>query len=58
MSEQPSRITDEDVRRIAERAQAHERTVLRRLLGLHVRGRVGARVDREIAAIHTEMPTP
>ena len=37
--------TTTEIQEIAEEAIAHVRTVERRLLGLHVRGRVGERVD-------------
>ena len=39
-------ITDVDVHDIANRADVCERSVLRRLSGLPVRGRAGARIDR------------
>jgi hypothetical protein len=43
-------ITDELVEEIVEESETCERSVMRRLLGLQVRGRAGERVDREIAA--------
>lgn len=46
-------VSDEDVRQIARRALADERTVWKRLAGGQVRGRVGERIDREIAAYRT-----
>jgi hypothetical protein len=42
-------ITDALVSEIVDSAETCERSVLRRLLNLPVRGRAGARVDREIA---------
>ena len=36
------------IRAIAEAALAHPQTVERRMLGLPVRGRVGARIDAEL----------
>jgi hypothetical protein len=48
-------ITDALVSELVDRSETCERTVLRRLLDLPVRGRAGARVDREIAArLHGE----
>ena len=44
------RISDDDISKIAVAAEAHERTVMRRLLGLPVRGHVAKRVDRLLAA--------
>ena len=38
-------ITDELIARVADEANAHTRTVERRLLGLRVKGRVAIRVD-------------
>ena len=49
MANDDSRITDEAIVQIAESAGASELTVMRRLLGLPVRGRVGLRVDEAIA---------
>jgi len=43
-------ITDQTVQTIAERAAADPRSVVRRLAGLPVRGRAGARIDRELQA--------
>lgn len=43
-------ITDEDISAVTEAARAHERSVLRRVLGLPVRGRVAADIDRELVA--------
>jgi hypothetical protein len=45
-----SEISDEAVDAIARDADVDRRTVIRRLAGLPVRGRVGARVDRALAA--------
>jgi hypothetical protein len=42
-------ITDESIVDMARSAGASELTVMRRLLGLPVRGRVGLRVDEAIA---------
>lgn len=41
-------LDDAAVARLAERAAADPRSVLRRLAGLRVRGRVGARIDAAI----------
>ena len=38
-----------EIQQIADEAIAHVRTVERRLLGIHVRGRVGERVDEALA---------
>jgi len=43
-------LTDRDVETLAREADVDPRTVVRRLAGLPVRGRVGVRVDRAIAA--------
>jgi hypothetical protein len=42
-------LTDETIETIAEEAASHRRTVERRLLGLHVRGRVATRIDAVLA---------
>ena len=42
-------VTDEVVGEIAKLADVDARSVVRRLAGLPVRGRVGARIDRVIA---------
>ena len=42
-------IDDDLVAEIARAAEADTRTVIRRLANLYVRGKVAARVDREIA---------
>jgi hypothetical protein len=42
-------IDDQVVEDIARAADVDTRSVIRRLAGLPVRGRVGARVDRELA---------
>ncbi len=44
-------LTDAIVNLIAARADVDPRTVVRRLAHLPVRGRVGVRVDRAIAAV-------
>jgi hypothetical protein len=44
------RITDELIRDVAEDAGAAERSVMRRILGLRVRGRAQKRVDAALAA--------
>jgi hypothetical protein len=50
MNEQP-RITDELLDQIADRdAEVARISVLRRLVGLPVRGRAGARIDRALEA--------
>ena len=49
--EQRVEVTDADVDRIAEEALADRRTVIRRLAGLPVRGRVQARIDRAMAKV-------
>jgi hypothetical protein len=41
-------VDDEAIARIAERASADERSVMRRLVGLPVRGKCGRRVDDAI----------
>lgn len=41
-------ITDDDINSISVAAVAHPKTVLRRLLGLEVRGNAGRRVDTEL----------
>lgn len=43
-------ITDDEVRDIAAATRAHEKTVLRRLVGLPVRGRVAKDVDDALIA--------
>lgn len=43
------RIDDEVLSLIAQDAGADQRSVLRRLVGLHVRGRAGQRIDDAIA---------
>lgn len=50
------RITDDLVKAVAEAADCDCRTVLRRLAGLPVKGRVSARVDRELAARVPALP--
>jgi hypothetical protein len=40
------RISDRDIRDIAEAADVRERSVLRRIAGLPVKGRAGVRIDR------------
>lgn len=44
-------IDDATVRKIADLAEVDPRSVLRRLVGLPVRGRTGVRVDRCIAKV-------
>lgn len=44
------KLDDQLVKAIADAAEADTRSVLRRLLGLKVKGFVSARIDREIAA--------
>jgi hypothetical protein len=43
-------VTDDVIREVAEEAQADPRSVVRRLAGLRVRGRVGKRIDLVLAA--------
>ena len=43
-------VTDEIVDEIATEVRADRKTVIRRLAGLPVRGRVGADIDRALAA--------
>jgi hypothetical protein len=43
-------ITDELIADIAKEADSHRQSVLRRLLGLPVKGRSGRRIDRVLAA--------
>lgn len=43
-------ITDADLHAIADAARAHERSILRRVVGLPVRGRVAEVIDRELTA--------
>jgi len=47
-------IDDDLVADIAKEAHADERSVLRRLAGLHVRGRAGERIDAALAARQPE----
>jgi hypothetical protein len=47
----PAPIDDVTVARIADRASADPRSVVRRLAGLPVRGRAGARIDAALAEI-------
>lgn len=47
-------IDDDLVADIAREARADERSVLRRLAGLHVRGRAGERIDAALAVRHPE----
>lgn len=41
-------VSDELVRQVADEAEAAEKSVLRRLLSLRVRGRSAARIDRAL----------
>ena len=49
MSHDALHITDDDIDRIADRASADRRSVIRRLAGLPVKGRAGARIDAALA---------
>ena len=44
-------LTDESLRAIADKACASPVSVMRRLLGLRVRGRAGERIDRLLEAM-------
>lgn len=48
------KITDDDVRRIADAADVDPRTVHRALVGLPVKGRVGVRIAAAIKAFNAE----
>jgi len=47
---EPGVINDAVVREIAEEADTDERSVVRRIAGLPVRGRAGKRIDRILAS--------
>jgi hypothetical protein len=51
MQHQAPRIDDRTVGQIAAKADCDNRTVIRKLAGLPVRGRVGVRVDCAIAEV-------
>ncbi len=51
MSRRPQRITDDLVDDIAKRTHRDERSVLRRLVGLPVRGQAGTAIDAELARL-------
>jgi hypothetical protein len=51
MQHEAPRISKQTVEQIAAKADCDERSVIRKLAGLPVRGRVGARVDRAIAEV-------
>ena len=51
MKHKAPRIDDRTVDSIVEEADADRRSVIRRLVGLPVRGRAGARIDRALAAL-------
>ena len=55
-TDKPMQLTDELLREIATEASASTVSVMRRLLGLRVRGLTGARVDAALAA-RTPEPT-
>lgn len=49
------RITDADVKRVAAEFDIHERTLVRALAGLEIRGRVGERARRAVAQLRDEI---
>ena len=50
-------ITDALITKIQVATHAHSRTVMRRMLGLPVRGKVAERVDEELGKVGCERPT-
>jgi hypothetical protein len=57
MKHEAPRIDDAAVALLAEQLEVDKRTIVRRLAGLPVRGRVGARIDRALAE-HLTPPRP
>jgi hypothetical protein len=57
MQHDATSIDDAAIARIADRASVDPRTVIRRLAGLPVRGRAGARVDAALAEYRSSGPS-
>jgi len=51
-------VTDDEVRGVASATRSHEKSVLRRIVGLPVRGRVAGDIDAELARRGIERATP
>jgi hypothetical protein len=56
VSEQRQPIDEQLLREAQRRTDAHQVTIMRRMLGLPVRGRVAARVDRVLAELGVAVP--